>query len=116
MSLRGYAAGLVLAVLASAVGWGQRPESNWPSPPRSAQQIPGGTSGPRSANVEQQQQAAEQHKAQLEKDTQRLGQLVTELRQDLDKTPAGTLSMSAVKKSKEIEKLAKRVRKETEGD
>ena len=116
MSFRAYGAVLILSVLASAPGWGQRPESNWPSPPRSAQQIPGGASARRNANVEQQQQAAEQHKAQLEKDTERLGQLVTELRQDLDKTPAGTLSMGAVKKSKEIEKLAKRVRKEMEGD
>jgi hypothetical protein len=37
---------------------------------------------------------------------------VNELKQELDNTPAGTLSVSAVKKSKEIEKLAKRVRKE----
>ncbi|HEU5335455.1 MAG TPA: hypothetical protein VFU27_05805 [Terriglobales bacterium] len=116
MSFRPYVAGLILATLASAPLWGQRPESNWPSPPRSAQQIPGGTSAQRRANLDQLQRAAEQHKAQLEKDTERLGQLVTELRQELDKTPAGTLSMSAVKKSKEVEKLAKRVRKEMEGD
>lgn len=117
MSFRAYVAGLILAMLASAPGWGQRPESNWPSPPPSAQQMPrAGANARRNASLEQQQQAAAQQKAKLQKDTERLEQLVTELRQDLDKTPAGTLSMSAVKKSKEIEKLAKRVRKEMEGD
>ena len=66
----------------------------------------------RKADLEQLQQAAEQHKAAVQKDTERLSELVNELKQELDKTPAGTLSVSAVKKSKEIEKLAKRVRKE----
>jgi HPt (histidine-containing phosphotransfer) domain-containing protein len=67
---------------------------------------------PKSASLQQLQQQAEQHKAAVQKDTERLSELVNELKQELDKTPAGTLSVSAMKKSKEIEKLAKRVRKE----
>jgi len=71
---------------------------------------------PKPANLEQMELAAEQHKIQVVKDTSRLSQLVNELRQELDKTPAGTLSVDAVKRSKEVEKLAKRVRKEMAGD
>lgn len=62
------------------------------------------------------QHAAEQHKMQAQKDTERLSELVNELKQDLDKTPAGALSVDAVKKSKEIEKQAKRVRKDMQED
>lgn len=96
------------------VAWGQR-TSNWPSPPLSAEGLPG-QSRPRNADLQQMQRAAEQHKVQLQKDTDRLSQLVGELKQDVAKTPAGALSVDAVKKSKEVEKLAKRVRKEMEGD
>ncbi len=108
---------LVIAIIAvaAAPGWGQRTVSNFPSPPASAQQMPE-MHKPKAANLEQMEQAAEQHKTAVEKDTERLSQMVNELRQELEKTPAGTLSVSAVKKSKEIEKLAKRVRKEMQGD
>jgi hypothetical protein len=77
--------------------------------------LPGGTAR-KNADLKQIERAAEQHKAAVQKDTERLKQLVDELKQQLDQTPAGTLSVDAVKKSKEIEKLAKRVRKEMEGD
>ncbi len=108
---------LVIAIIAvaAAPGWEQRTVSNFPSPPASAQQMPE-MHKPKAANLEQMEQAAEQHKTAVEKDTERLSQMVNELRQELEKTPAGTLSVSAVKKSKEIEKLAKRVRKEMQGD
>ncbi len=109
--------GLIVAITAvvTAPGWGQRTVSNFPSPPPSAQQMPE-MHKPKVANLEQMEQAAEQHKAAVQKDAERLSQMVNELKQELEKTPAGTLSVSAVKKSKEIEKLAKRVRKEMQGD
>lgn len=114
MTLKLHAACLILG-LAGMASMPAVAQSNWPSPPQSAQQMPE-MHRDKQPDLAKLQQAAEQHKAQLQKDTQRLGQLVTELRQELDKTPAGTLSLSAVKKSKQIEKLAKRVRKEMEGD
>lgn len=104
-----------LCMAGSGAGWAQRATSNWPAPPPSAQQMPGHNPS-KSTNLEQLQRAAEQHKEQVQKDTARLSELVTELKQELDKTPAGTLSVDAVKKSKEIEKLAKRVRKDMQGD
>jgi Skp family chaperone for outer membrane proteins len=117
MWVRIYGIGLILAVvmLAGAPGSAQRTYSNFPSPPQSAEQLPQ-AHGSRNVNLEQMERAAQQHKMQLQKDTERLSQLVNELKQDLEKTPVGTLSVDAVKKSKEVEKLAKRVRKEMEGD
>lgn len=110
----GFALALVVAM--SATAWGQRREgSNWPSPPLGAQQMPVKHEA-RNADLVQMQEAAERHKAEVQKDTDRLSQLVTELKQELEKTPAGTLSVDAVKRSKEIEKMAKRVRKEVQGD
>jgi hypothetical protein len=108
---------MALALMLGMAGpsWGQRTSSNWPTPPPAAEQMPQ-TQGTRRANLEQMQRAAEERRMQLQKDTDRLSQLVKELKQDLDKTPAGALSVDAVKKSKEVEKLAKRVRKEMEGD
>ncbi len=115
MSVRVYGTALALMVGMAATSWGQRTSPNWPTPPPAAEQMPQAQAS-RKANLEQMQRAAEQHKMQLQKDTDRLSQLVSELKQDLNKTPAGALSVDAVKKSKEVERLAKRVRKEMEGD
>ncbi len=117
MAARIHAAGVTLTMVIAAAtpGWAQRTSSNWPSPPPSAQRIPQRPPA-RNANLEQMRWAAEQQKAQVQKDTGRLNQLVKELKQELDNTPEGTLSVSAIRKSKEIEKLAKQVRKEMQGD
>jgi hypothetical protein len=48
--------------------------------------------------------------ADLKKDTDKLLQLATELKQYVDKTNENTLSVEVLKKTEEIEKLAKRVR------
>jgi len=115
MSVRFYAMALAVMLGMAGPSWGQRTSSNWPTPPPAAEQMPQ-AQGTRRANLEQMQRAAEERRMQLQKDTDRLSQLVKELKQDLDKTPAGALSVDAVKKSKEVEKLAKRVRKEMEWD
>ena len=114
MSTNTFATGVLMALLMLVPAWAQR-ANNWPSPPSSAETLRGGAKA-RNLNLQQMQQLAEQHKAVLQKDTERLSQLVTQLKLALDKTPAGTLSVDAVKKVKEIEKLAKRVRKEIEED
>jgi hypothetical protein len=114
MSINTFATGVLIALLMLVPASAQR-TSNWPSPPSSAESLPGGTKG-RNPNLQQMQQLAEQRKAALQKDTERLSQLISQLKLELDNTPAGTLSVNAVKKSKEIEKLAKRVRKEIGGD
>jgi hypothetical protein len=115
MSVRICGIAVALMVGMAVPSWAQRTYSNWPTPPPAAEQVPQAQAA-KKANLEQMQRAAEQRRIQLQKDTNRLSQLVNELKQDLDKTPAGALSVDAVKKSKEVEKLAKRVRKEMEGD
>jgi hypothetical protein len=115
MSVRIYGTALALMVAMAGASWAQRTGSNWPTPPLAAEQMPQVRQSKR-ANLEQMQRMAEERRLQLQKDTERLSQLVSELKQDLNKTPAGALSVDAVKKSKEVEKLAKRVRKEMEGD
>jgi hypothetical protein len=116
MSLQEQVAAIVVAMALSGVVLAQRPGgSNWPSPPSSAERLPGGK---KASNQEllKVQRAAEQHKAQAQKDADRLDQLVSELRQELERTPAGTLSVESLKKSQEIEKLAKHLRKELNGE
>lgn len=71
---------------------------------------------------EQQQQKAMQKRANLQrqqdirKDTEKLLELATELKQAVDKSNENTLSLDVVKKADEIEKLAKSVKNKMKGD
>jgi hypothetical protein len=51
----------------------------------------------------------------LKKDTDQLLALATELKQDVDKTTENTLSVDVIKKTEEVEKLAKKVREKMRG-
>jgi hypothetical protein len=71
---------------------------------------------------EQQQKKALQKRASLErqqdirKDTEKLLELATELKQAVDKSNKDTLSLDVVRKAEEIEKLAKTVKNKMKGD
>ena len=56
-----------------------------------------------------------QRQTNLQKDTDRLVQLATELKQYVDKTNEHTLSLEVIKKADEIEKLAKSVKDKMKG-
>jgi len=56
-----------------------------------------------------------QRQTSLQKDTDRLLQLATELKEYVDKTNEHTLSMDVIKKADEIEKLAKSVKGKMKG-
>lgn len=56
-----------------------------------------------------------QRQTNLQKDTDRLVQLATELKQYVDKTNEHTLSLEVIKKAEEIEKLAKSVKEKMRG-
>ncbi len=56
----------------------------------------------------------ERHKA-LKRDTDRLLELATELKQYVDKTDENMLSLDVLKKSEEIEKLARSVKSKMKG-
>ena len=71
---------------------------------------------------EEQQKKAMAKKASLErqkdiqKDTEKLLELATELKQAVDKSNKDTLSLDVVRKAEEIEKLAKTVKNKMKGD
>lgn len=56
-----------------------------------------------------------QRQTNLQKDTDRLLQLATELKQYVDKTNEHTMSLDVIKKADEIEKLAKSVKEKMKG-
>jgi len=56
-----------------------------------------------------------QRQDELKKDTEKLLQLATELKQSVDKTDANTLSLEVIKKAEQIEKLAKSVKEKMKG-
>ncbi len=84
-------------------------------PPGQAQRTP--------AEIEweaQQKRAAEKaennkRQQEIKKDTDKLLELATELKQDVDKTNEHTLSVDVIKKAEEIEKLAHAVREKMKG-
>ena len=56
-----------------------------------------------------------QRQANLQKDTDRLLKLATELKECVDKSNEHTLSLDVIKKADEIEKLAKSVKDKMKG-
>ncbi len=57
----------------------------------------------------------EERQNDLKKDTQKLLELATELKQYVDKTNENVLSIEVIKKTEEIEKLAKSIRGKMKG-
>lgn len=57
----------------------------------------------------------EERQAQLKRDTDKLFQLATQLKQAVAKSNENTLSLEVIKKAGEIEKLAKNVREKMRG-
>jgi hypothetical protein len=56
-----------------------------------------------------------QRQDELKKDTEKLLELATELKQSVDKTDENTLSLDVIKKAEQIEKLAKSVKDKMKG-
>ena len=114
-SLRSCTAFLI-ALLISLPALGQR-HPTFPIPPESAQKkpFPNAVSS-QNSSIEVQARAADAHKKILQSDLDKLARLVSDLKSDLERTPAGVLSTGALKKSEEIEKLSKRLRKELHGE
>jgi hypothetical protein len=115
VKMRGLAALMLLIVAPLAMA--QRPGPIQPSPqaprPTGVQQ-PGVTSvDPRSDESAQAQEMRQQRNAlrqrQLVEKTHELQKLTDELRAEIDKTDKDTLSLDVIKKSEQIEKLAKSI-------
>ena len=63
-----------------------------------------------------EKKANEQRHADLKRDTDKLLQLSTELKQYVDKSNENILSMDVLRKAEEIEKLARSVKVKMKGD
>ena len=59
--------------------------------------------------------ANQERQADLKRDTEKLLKLANELKESVDKTNEGTLSVDVVKKAEEIEKLAHSVKDKMKG-
>jgi hypothetical protein len=102
-----------LVTLGSAGAQVQNPAQT-PNPPFGPEQR---EKDPLQEKMEHQREKAmnKQRQADLQKDTDRLLQLATELKQYVDKSNEHTLSLDVVKKADEIEKLAKSVKEKMKG-
>jgi thymidylate kinase len=68
------------------------------------------------AQKEQAKRANLERQKALQRDTDRLMQLATELKQYVDKSNENMLSISVIRKAEEIEKLAKNVKEKMKAD
>jgi len=89
--------------------------------PTGSTQISPGQKTPAEIEMEEQQKhAAEKavnakRQQDIKKDTDKLMELATELKQYVDKTNENTMSVDVIKKAEEIEKLAHTVREKMKG-
>jgi len=65
---------------------------------------------------EMAKKAAKERQAAIKRDTDKLLELATQLKDNVDKSSENTLSMDVVKKAEEIEKLAKSVKEKMKGN
>jgi hypothetical protein len=74
------------------------------------------TSKAKGPNAQQRTRRLERQKMLVQKDVERLEVLVSQLKQDLQEAPEGTISINCLKKTEEIEKISKRLRKQLQGN
>jgi hypothetical protein len=87
-----------------------RPSPNAPNP-----NFPPGLNGPEQKSPDKREMDR-RNQAEVKADVERLYQLISELREQVQKSDAtSTLSISVVKKAHEIEKLAKQVSQRAKG-
>jgi hypothetical protein len=110
---------LTLLVFVSPLSFGQTstPPQDFPAKHPS---LPGQEPPPEDENAARQEKemakkANEERQAQLKRDTDKLFQLSTELKQYVDKTNENILSLDVIKKADEIEKLAHSVKTKMRG-
>jgi len=112
------AAGSSLALMAGRLGFAQyHPEPQpLPSPNAPNPAYPPGLNGPEQTREPNVKPVDPMKQVELKKEVDRLFQLVTELKKEVDATDAtSTLSLSVVKKAQEAEKLAKQIKNLTKG-
>ena len=102
---------LAFALAAALPSVSQNPPMRLPDAPR-----PGPQDEPRlRMEREMAKKANLERQADLKRDTEKLLKLANELKESVDKTNEGTLSVDVVKKAEEIEKLAHSVKDKMKG-
>jgi hypothetical protein len=93
-----------LVLLASTAAFAQQSVPGFPREPR--------PESSEDARIRHEREKAMNQKRQgdLKRDTDKLLQLATELKENVDKTNENILSLDVIKKAEEIEKLAKSIR------
>lgn len=103
---------LALEIAAPTVGFSQSVRV----PPFPSQTAP--VDDPERVRREQEmaKKANQERQAQLKRDTENLLKLATELKQYVDKSNENTLSVDVIRKSEEIEKLARSIKDKMKGN
>ena len=103
---------LAFALAAALPSVSQNPAMRLPDAPRPES----GRDEPRlRMEREMAKKANQERQADLKRDTEKLLKLANELKESVDKTNEGTLSVDVVKKAEEIEKLAHSVKDKMKG-
>jgi hypothetical protein len=116
--LYGCSGGIAAFFLHSVIVDAQNPMPGLPPPPNRRRDNPDGSEDPNSPAVPASAKKAvlEQHQKDIKKDVEKLFDLATELKNEVEKTDATVvLSMAMLKKTEEIEKLAKQIRDHARG-
>ena len=86
-----------------------------PRNPRDATPASGEMNIPPEMQREMTKRMNKDRQESLKKDTDRLFQLATELKQSVDKSNENVMSLDVIRKAEEIEKLAKQVKEKMKG-
>jgi len=114
--VRKWSAVFILLIALGNLTFAQNARPTYPKPPEaSGSHFPLKKNAQPGDAADARQRWAENQKLLVRGDADRLLQLATQLKQALDNSPAGTVSIGALQKSEDIEKLAKRLRKELHG-
>ncbi len=107
---------LMFLLWVESLGALQVPRQSVPPGPPPA--VPPGAEDDEHAKIERDmlKRANTQRQQQLQRDTDRLLQLATELKQAVDKSNENTLSIEVIKKAEEIERLAHSVKEKMRGN
>jgi hypothetical protein len=108
-------AGVAAAFFRMVNALSQEPPSGLPSNPGSRRRNPGDPEDP-AAPAAARKAVLEQHQKDIKKDIERLFDLAKDLKEEVGKTDAtAVLSIAMLKKTEEIEKLAKQIREHAKG-
>jgi peptidoglycan hydrolase CwlO-like protein len=110
---RVFLAGLIVAITCGLVG--SRATGQDPTIPQDRREGPG-TTHEAPMNPEAQKKILDDNEKDIKKKIERLYELATELKAEVDKTDSSrVLNLSLVKKAEEIEKLAHDIKNRTKG-